>query len=74
MSLKEADSSDLLQWSEQWVKIGWSVQAQVEDVLRDGRDAEVNKNAVALALDKLGGLNDEVDEALNDWVDANKRE
>ena len=59
------DSADLIRFADAWAKLGTAVQEQVRDVLQVP-DADVNPNAIHLALERLGRVADvePVDEIL----------
>lgn len=65
--LYNMDVSDLLDFAEAYRSLGVSVAEQLHDILDAGEDADVNPNTVALIRERLGGLNAEIDTALDAW-------
>jgi hypothetical protein len=73
--LYETDSADLLDFAKRWASLGDSVAEQVAQVVDDARaaaglgsaDQEVNPNAIKLARERLQGLNEELDQAFEDY-------
>ena len=78
--LYDTDSADLIDFARRWARLGDAVADQVEQVLDDPRaaaglnedraDLEVNPNSIVLARDRIGGLNEEIDEAIADYFAA----
>ena len=77
--LYDTDSADLIDFAKRWASLGDAVAGQVERILDDPRgaaglredraDLEVNPNAIDLARDRLHGLNEELDEAFEEYFD-----
>jgi len=75
--LYETDAGDLIDFAKKWALLGDAVAEQVEQVVDDPRaaagrgptDLEVNPNAVELARERLGGLNEGLDQALTEYFD-----
>lgn len=65
---RNVDSYDLLRFAKAYASLGDAVGSQVEDLLA-GRHDEVNPNAVELIRDRLGGMNQELDDALESYAD-----
>jgi hypothetical protein len=73
--LYDTDSADLIDFARRWAGLGDAVADQVVQVLDDPRaaaghgraDLEVNPNAIVLAKERLGGLNEELDEAFGEY-------
>ena len=75
--LYDTNSADLIDFTKRRSGLGDAVADQVEQVLDDPRaaaglnedraDLEVNPNAIVLAWDRIGGLNEEIDEAIADY-------
>lgn len=65
MSIREVESYELLQFAEAYAGLGDAVQEQLAHVL-DGTasGSNVNPNAVALIKERLGGMNEEIDNAI----------
>jgi hypothetical protein len=59
----EIDSDDLLRFAEAYASLGDAVTSQIADLLVARYD-DVNPNAVDLIRERLGGFNQEIDEAL----------
>ena len=77
--LYDTDSAELIDFAKRWSDLGDAVAEQVERVLDDVRlaaglnpdraDLEVNPNAITLARERLGGLNEEIDQAFEEYFD-----
>jgi hypothetical protein len=77
--LYDTDSADLIDFARRWARLGDAVADQVVQVLDDPRaaaglgeeraDLEVNPNAIVLARERLGGLNEELDQAFEEYFD-----
>jgi hypothetical protein len=77
--LYEVDAGDLIDFSKRWADLGTAVADQVVQVLDcprmaaglnpDHADLEVNPNAIELARELLGGLNEEIDQAFEEYFD-----
>jgi hypothetical protein len=75
--LYETDAEDLIRFAKRWASLGDAVAEQVEQVLDCPRvaaglveaqaDQEVNPNAIKLARERLQGLNEEIDQAFEDY-------
>jgi hypothetical protein len=75
--LYDTDSADLIDFAKRWSDLGDAVAEQVERVFDDVRlaaglypdraDLEVNPNAIHLARERLGGLNEEIDQAFEEY-------
>jgi hypothetical protein len=75
--LYETDSADLIDFAKRWASLGDAVAEQVEQVLDCPRaasglveaqaDQEVNPNAIEPARERLGGLNEELDQAFEEY-------
>lgn len=63
------DSADLMEFADAWCGLGDAVQRQVRAVLDNPREADVNPNAITLAMERLGGMNEEIDQGLQEWLD-----
>jgi len=66
--LTDVDSADLIDFAKAWASLGDAVTEQVEKVLEYGTEAEVNPNAIRLAQERIGGRNEEIDDALEEWL------
>jgi hypothetical protein len=75
--LYDTDSADLIDFAKRWADLGSAVADQVVQVLDcprlaaglnpDRADLEVNPNAIELARERLGGLNEEIDQAFEEY-------
>lgn len=73
----DLDPADLIEFAKRWARLGDAIAEQVEQVLDDPRaaaglnddraDLEVNPNAIELARERLGGLNEGLDEAFEEY-------
>lgn len=70
--LYNASISDLVDFAKAYAKLGWSVQEQLHDLLRDP-EADVNPNAVE-AMKQLRGRNRELDEMLSAYDERRENE
>ena len=62
----EADPSDMLEFANAYVKLGNSVQEQLDDLL-NGDYESVNPNAIKLIEEKLSGYNRILDDAVDEY-------
>ena len=69
--LYDLDVSELLEFAESYTSLGAAVQDQLRKLLDRGEDAEVNSNAVQMIEDRLGGMNHQIDVAIEAWKEAN---
>jgi hypothetical protein len=75
--LQEIDAGDLIDFARRWADLGDAVADQVTQVLDDPRaaaglrraDLEVNPNAIELAKERIGGLNEGIDTAIAEYFD-----
>ena len=75
--LYDTESADLIDFAKRWADLGDAVAEQVVQVLDcprlaaglnpDRADLEVNPNAIHLARERLGGLNEEIDQAFEEY-------
>jgi len=73
--LYDTDSADLIDFAKRWADLGDAIAEQVVQVLDNARaaaglgrgDQEVNRNAINLAQERLGGLNEEIDQAFEEY-------
>lgn len=68
--LGNADAMELAEFANNWAGLGSDVTDQVLMVLEEGEDAEVNVNAIQLAVDRIGGKNQQIDAALAEFMTA----
>ena len=81
--LYDTESADLIDFAKRWADLGTAVAEQVVQVLDcprlaaglnpDHADLEVNPNAITLARERLGGLNEEIDQAFEDYFDLREK-
>ena len=65
----DADPADLLEFGEAWARLGSSVQGQVSDLLNNNKTCDdLNQSAIALAVERIGGFNGQMDEALEKCI------
>jgi hypothetical protein len=69
-SLYDLDASELLEFAQSYVSLGAAVQEQLEELLDMQEDADINPNALQLIEDRLGGMNAEIDGAIQSWKTA----
>jgi hypothetical protein len=73
--LYDTDSADLIDFAKRWADLGTAIAEQVVQVLDNARaaaglgrgDQEVNPNAINLARERLGGMNEEIDQAFEEY-------
>jgi len=68
------DPADLIAFANAWRDLGEVIQQQVESVLDLGPEADANENAIDAALTNLQGFNNQLDEALQGWLDETRGE
>jgi len=67
-------ADELISFAEAYAALGDAVTEQLKEILESGADVDpdlVNPNAVGMIVRELGGLNEEIDESLAAWQDAN---
>ena len=75
--LYEIDAGDLIDFVRRWADLGDAVAEQVSQVVDDPRaaaglrraDLEVNPNAIELAKERIGGQNEGIDTAIEEYFD-----
>ena len=75
--LYEIDAGDLIDFARRWAGLGDAVAEQVSQVVDDPRaaaglrsaDQEVNPNAIELAKERIGGLNEDIDTAIEEYFE-----
>ena len=75
--LYDTDSADLIDFAKRWARLGDAVADQVEQVLdcprvaaglnEDRADLEVNPNAIVLAQERLGSMNEKINQAFEEY-------
>ena len=73
--LHDLDAADLIDFAKRWAGLGDAVAEQVERIVDDPRgaagfgraDLEVNPNAIYLAQERLQGLNEDLDDAFEEY-------
>ena len=68
--MRELDPEELVRFGKAWRGLGDAVAEQVEAVVREGPAAAANPNAIELAQQRLRGFNQQLDEDLQEWLDA----
>jgi hypothetical protein len=75
----EADAGDLIDFAKRWAALGEAVSEQVEQVVDDpncgsmwneGTENGVNPAAIRMAKERLGGLNQGIDQALEEFLET----
>ncbi len=75
--LHEIDATDLIDFARRWADLGDAVAEQVVQVVDDPRaaaglrraDLEVNPNAIERARERIGGLNEGIDTAIEEYFE-----
>jgi len=65
---------DLIRFADSYVKLGWSVQEQLRDLLDIGNGADLNENAIKMVLHELHPLPREIKEACESYLEYVKGE
>ena len=77
--MNHLDLADLIEFATRWAALGDAVTEQVARVVDDpacgscwneGTEHGVNPAAIEMAYGRLRGLNDELDEALEDFLES----
>jgi hypothetical protein len=77
--MSDIDPADLIEFATRWAALGDAVTEQVKQVIDDpscgscwneGTEHGVNPAAIRLALDRLEGLNDEIDSLLAEFLQS----
>ena len=77
--MNDIDTADLIEFATRWAALGDAVTEQVVRVLDDpscgscwneGTEHGVNPTAIELAYQRLRGLNDELDEMLEAFLES----
>jgi hypothetical protein len=66
-SLYNIDSSELIEFCKAYASLGNAVQDQLIDILDNAETDDVNPNAILMIKDYLGGMNEEIDNAIEAW-------
>lgn len=69
VEIYECDPDDLIRFGQQWAKMGQCIQKQVVSVLSNCESAECNPDAIRSAQDFISGFNEEIDTALDEWLE-----
>ena len=72
--LYDTDAEDLIDFAQRFADLGDAVSMQVARLVQNPEHADLNPNAIALAKERLGGLNEEIDEAIADYFAARAEE
>ncbi|MEM7481082.1 MAG: hypothetical protein AAF481_07890 [Acidobacteriota bacterium] len=75
--LYETDAGDLIDFARRWAALGDAIAEQVAQVVDDPRaaagqgraDLEVTPNAIELACEQIGDLNEGIDAAITEYFD-----
>ena len=65
--LHEIDAGDLIDFAKRWADLGDAVAEQVSAVVDNPHTDAVNPNAIELARQSIGGLNEGIDEAIAEY-------
>lgn len=65
--LHEIDAGDLIDFAKRWAGLGDAVAEQVYAVVDDPHTDAVNPNAIELARQRIGGLNEGIDDAIAEY-------
>lgn len=66
--LHEIDAGDLIDFAKRWADLGDAAAEQVCAVLDDPHTDAANPNAIELARQRIGGLNEGIDEAIAEYL------
>jgi hypothetical protein len=66
-SLYDIEASELLDFAKSYASLGNAIQEQLDELLDEQEDASVNPNAVQVMEERLGGMNAEIDAAIEAW-------
>jgi len=70
MPVHETEAGDLIDFARRWADLGDAVAGQVSEVVDNPETDEVNPNAIELARQRIGGLNEGIDEAIAEYLAA----
>lgn len=65
--LHEIDAGGLIDFAKRWAGLGDAVAEQVSAVVDDPHTDAVNPNAIELAHQRIGGLNEGIDDAIAEY-------
>lgn len=77
----DATAEDLLRFAKTWSSLGSAITEQVEQVVenpdcgscwKEGTENGVNPHAIRRAFDQLGGMNEQLDQLLTDFLKSAK--
>lgn len=60
---------DLMRFARAYSKLGWSIQEQLDDLV-NGDFGDINPNALEEIDNKMRGFNDDLDEAIDNALEA----
>lgn len=63
------EMNELMRFARAYNKLGWAIQEQVNDIL-NGDFSDINPNALAEIDQRLRGYNDELDELIDEALEA----
>jgi hypothetical protein len=66
--LYETDAGDLIDFAKRWADLGDAVAEQVSAVVDDPHTDAVNPNAIELVRQRIGGLNEGIDDAIAEYL------
>ena len=66
--LYDTDAGDLIDFAKRWAGLGDAVADQVAQVVANPATDEVNAAAIRLARNQLEGMNEGIDQALDDYL------
>lgn len=75
-ALYDIESYNLLEFAREYAKLGGAVQEQLDTILDGDTDSfgrKTNPNAIDLIEERLGGMNEEIDtaiEAYKEWMNG----
>lgn len=72
--LYEIEAQDLIEFAKAWSSLSDAVLEQLDDIIDDPENADANLKAVDLLERRLGGFNEEIDEAIALWREVNERD
>jgi len=67
--LYDIDPGDLIDFARRWAALGDAVAEQVAQVVDDPNTNAVNPNAIELARQRIGGVNEGIDEAIAEYLE-----
>ena len=68
--LYDIDAEDLIDFAQRFADLGDAVSMQVARLVENPDHDDLNPAAIRMARDRIGGLNEEIDEAIADYFAA----